>query len=50
MENTKQINVDRIMEHVSILVNYAQAMLDELTIIEAVAAGESEAADRIESL
>ena len=50
MENTKPIDVDRIMEHVSILVNYAQAMLDELTIIEAVAAGESEAADHIESL
>ena len=50
MEKNKQIDVDRIMEHVSILVNYAQAMLDELTIIEAVAAGESEAADHLESL
>jgi hypothetical protein len=50
MENTKQIDVDRIMEHVSILVGYAQAMLDELTIIEAVAAGDTEAADHLESL
>lgn len=50
MEKTKQIDVDRIMEHVSILVNYAQAMLDELTIIEAVAAGDGDAADHLESL
>ena len=50
MGNCKQIDVARIIEHAEILTNYAQAMLDELTIIQAIAAGEDEAADHISSL
>ena len=50
MESSNQINVARIIEHAEILTNYAQAMLDELTIIQAIAAGDDQAADMLESL
>ena len=50
MAENKTVNAVAIIEQAEIITNYAQSILDELTVLIAIAKGETENADRVRSI
>lgn len=52
MENNKAtpLAAERLKEHAEIICNYAEAILDELTILKAIMAGDEETVSLLQNL
>ena len=50
MANSKHLDPEVVIEHADIICGYAEAILDQLTILKAIMAGDEETVALLESL